>query len=676
MGGIQHPAAPRCVALVGPQSSGKTTLLESILSITGAIGRKGSVKAGTTVGDRSDEARARQISTETTIASTRYLDEAWTVLDCPGSVELAQDAHEALMVVDAAVIVCEPEPEKVVALAPLLHFLDDLAIPHLVFINKMDTATVRVRHMLQALQGVSSRPLILRQVPIRREGGVTGYVDLVSERAYTYKASEASDLIRLPESVVEREQEARQEMLEALADFDDGLMEQLLEDVQPAKKNVYDLIAADLADDLIVPVLLGAAEQDNGVRRLLKTLRHDVPEPATTAARLGLDGDGSTMAQVFKTAYVPHLGKLSLARVWRGPLEDGQTVGEAKTGGLFHIHGDTHTKVAAAETGEVVAIGRVDGLATGDLIDGQASARPMAWPDPPSPVYAHSVIVENRNEEVKLTAALQKLCEEDSALETAHEPDTGELLLRGQGDIHLQIAMERLRRRYNVGVTPVPPRVPYKETIRKRTTEHTRFKRQTGGHGQFADIHVEIRPLPRGDGFQFEDRIVGGAIPRQYIPGVEAGIRDALTRGPLGFPVVDVAVTLTDGQFHSVDSSEQAFRTAGRMAMTAALPKCEPVLLEPVHEVSIFTPNDFTAKAQRILSSRRGQILGFDARPGWPGWDEVKAHLPQADLHDLIIELRSLTFGVGSYVARYDHLTPVTGKQAARVLDTNQAVAS
>lgn len=676
MGGIKHPAAARCVALVGPQSSGKTTLLESILSVTGAIGRKGSVRAGTTVGDRSDEARARQISTETTIAATRYLDEAWTVLDCPGSVELAQDAHEALMVVDAAVIVCEPEPDKVLSLAPLLHFLDDLAIPHLVFINKMDTATVRVHHMLQALQGVSSRPLILRQVPIRREGGVTGYVDLVSERAYTYKASEASDLIQLPESVVEREQEARQEMLEALADFDDGLMEQLLEDVQPAKKNVYDLIAADLAGDLIVPVLLGAAEQDNGVRRLLKTLRHDVPEPATTAARLGLDGDGSTMAQVFKTAYVPHLGKLSLARVWRGTLEDGQVIGEAKIGGLFRIHGDIHTKTAAAETGEVAAVGRVDGLATGDLIDGQASDRPMAWPGPPSPVYAHSVIVENRNEEVKLTAALQKLCEEDSALETAHEPDTGELLLRGQGDIHLQIAMERLRRRYNVSVTPVPPRVPYKETIRKRTTEHTRFKRQTGGHGQFADIRVEIRPLPRGDGFQFEDKIVGGAIPRQYIPGVEAGIRDALARGPLGFPVVDVAVTLTDGQFHSVDSSEQAFRTAGRMAMTAALPKCEPVLLEPVYEVSIFTPNDFTAKAQRILSSRRGQILGFDARPGWPGWEEVKAYLPQADLHDLIIELRSLTFGVGGYVARYDHLTPVTGKQAARVLDTSQAVAS
>ncbi len=664
--------APRCVALVGPQSSGKTTLLESILFATGAIGRKGSIKDGSTVGDHADEARARSMSTEPSIASTSYLDDDWTIIDCPGSVELAQDSYNALMCADAAVVVCEPDLDRAVALAPVLRFLDDMAIPHMLFINKMDSASVRVADVLQALQGVSARPLVLRQIPIREHESVTGYVDLVSKRAYQYKPGQASDLVTIPDSVQGREQEARQEMLESLADFDDTLLEQLLEDVQPAKDEIYEQLSKDLAADLIVPVLLGAAEHDHGVRRLLKALRHDVPGPARSAERLQIP-EGDVAVQVFKTVHAAHAGKLSFARVWRGTVEDGMNFGDTRVSGLYRCVGANHTKLAEAGAGEVVALGRMELVSTGDILQPDGVTRGALWPEALPPVYSLAIHADNRNDEVKLSSALQKLIDEDPSLSYEQVADTGELVIRGQGDVHLLIAIDRLQRRYNVAVQGQKPQVPYKETIRKTTSQHARFKRQSGGHGQFADIHVDIKPLPRGTGFQFADTVVGGVVPRQYIPSVEHGAQDYMSQGPLGFQVVDISVTLTGGQYHSVDSSDMAFRTAGRMALQEGLPNCQPVLLEPIWEVVIATPSEYTPKAQRLLSSRRGQILGYDSRPGWEGWDEVKAYLPQEELHDLIIELRSLTQGVGTYTAKFDHLSELTGRLADRVIETRAA---
>ena len=668
------PAGPRCAALVGPHGSGKTTLLESLLFVSGAIPRKGSIKDGSTVGDASPAARARQMSVEPNLATTQFMDEAWTFIDCPGSVEFAHEAHCALMVADIAIVVCEPSIDRAPVLGPTLKFLDDHKIPHLIFVNKLDHTEARMRDVIAAIQAVSARKLVLRQVPIRDKDHVTGYVDLISERAYAYKPGKPSDLVKLPADVAPRTEEARRELLEALADFDDKLLEQLLEDTAPSKADVYADVVRTVAADQLVPVLIGSAEQDGGVRRLLKALRHDGPAEATALARLGIAAAGEPLTQVFKTQYAAHAGKLSFARVWRGPLADGATLSDgkasARVAGIFRPTGTQLAKLPKAEAGEVVALGRLEGIATGAVLtpSGAGAKGIAAWPEAPAPLFALAIAAEKRADDVKLSGALQRLAEEDASLSSHHDPDTGEYLLWGQGEMHLLVAADRLKAQYNVPVVTHPPQVPYKETIRKPVRQHARHKRQSGGHGQFADVTVEIRPLERGQGFVFEDKIVGGAIPRNFIPSVEEGIRDYLKRGPLGFPVVDVAVTLVDGQFHSVDSSDAAFKTAGGLAMREAMPNCGPVLLGPICKVAIAVPNEHTSKAQRIVSGRRGQILGFDAKPDWPGWDEVQAHLPQAEMHDLIVELRSLTMGVGTFAWSFDHLAEVTGKAAERVV--------
>lgn len=668
---MSNPSAPRCAAFVGPYGSGKTTLLESVLFITGAIRRKGSVREGNTVGDGSPESRERQMSVEVSAASTEYLGDRWTFLDCPGSIEMIQESWNALKMVDAAVVVCEPVVERALMVAPLFKFLEDQAIPHLVFINKVDTASSRIGEVLKALRSVSGPPLVLRQVPIRKGEAITGYVDLASGRAYAYRPGQASELVSAPEDVQGREKSARTELLEHLADFDDDLLEKLLEDAVPSQEEVYQQLTKTLRESQVTPVFLGAAEHDNGVRRLLKTLRHEVAQPSDTAERLGIDaGDGKALAQVFKTYHASHAGKLSLTRVWRGEITDGMTLNGGRVGGLFRMAGAQQTKVAKATVGEVVALGRMEKVSTGDVLtpSGKRPEGIVPWPDALEPIYALAVSAEKRADEVRLTGALAKLVEEDPSLSFEQNPDTNEMLLWGQGEIHLQVALARLRHRYNLEVQSRLPQVPYKETIRKSTSQHGRYKKQTGGHGQFGDVHLDIKPLPRGTGFEFSQAVVGGAVPRQYIPSVERGVKEYLNRGPLGFPIVDIVVTLTDGQHHSVDSSDIAFKMAGRIAMVEGMPKCNPVLLEPILHVTISAPNQFTSNVQRLLSGRRGQILGFQAKKDWKGWDEISAYLPQSEIHDLIVELRSLTLGVGTFSWKFDHLQELIGRLAERVI--------
>ncbi|MEH2290686.1 elongation factor G [Nostoc sp.] len=664
----------RNVAIVGPYLSGKTTLLESLLFVTGAISRKGNVKDSNTVGDSAAESRDRQMSVEVSAASTEYNGIRFTFIDCPGSIEFAQETYNALIGVDAAIVVCEPIRERVLTLAPLFKFLDDWEIPHLVFVNKMDRANIHVLETLHALKALSSRPLVAHQYPIMNGEQLTGFIDMVSEQAYKYHPGAPADPIPFPEGLKEEEHTARAEMLEALANFDDHLLEELLEDIEPSQEEILKDLKMELGADLVVPVFFGVAEQDYGVRPLLEALLREAPEPETTAERRlkNLKGD-KPLAQVLKTFYTPQGGKLSLVRIWRGKLTDGIVLNGIRTGGIYRIMGQQQQFVNEVAAGEIVALSRLEGIKTGDTISTEQQAA-MELPKAVQleAVYALAITPEKRNDEVKLSSAITKLLEEDCSLAWEQHGDTHEVILWGQGEIHLQVTLDRLRRKYNLPMTTHLPQVPYKETIRKTVASvHGRYKHQSGGHGQFGDVFLEIKPLPRGTGFNFNETIVGGAVPKQYIPGVEMGVREFLTHGPLGFPIVDVAVTLTNGSYHNVDSSEQAFKQAARLAMQTGIPQAEPTLLEPILRVDVTTPSEFTSKVLQLLSGRRGQILGYEGRNDWQGWDNVTAYLPQAEMQNFIVELRSLTLGVGSFHWEYDHLQEVPEKLAEHVIHSN-----
>ena len=669
----------RCIALVGPYMSGKTTLLEAILHRGGAISRQGTIADANTVGDGAPEARAHGMSTELNVADIEFLGDRFTFIDCPGSIEFQSESDAVLAAVDAAVVVTEPDPKRVPALQVILKQLEDRGIPHFLFLNKIDSFATPVREILPMLQPASGKPLVLRQVPIWENGIATGFVDLALERAFVYREHAPSEMIKMPASVAEREKSARFEMLEKLADYDDELMEQLLSDIQPPRDRIFDDLARELKDGLICPVLVGSASNGNGIVRLLKALRHEAPFVEETAVRVGLETN-SVAAHVMKTLYTSHGGKLSVSRILKGQIGEGDTVTgngtEERVAGVLSLMGQEAKKRGPAKTGDTVALARLEKIRTGETIttDGAGVAQ-LGAPVPPEPVLGVALSLKDRKDEVKLTTALAKAIEEDISLRLDHVQDTHQMVLWGQGEMHLRVTLERLKRKSGIDAVTRPRQIPYRETIKKPATIRGRHRKQSGGHGQYGDVVVEIQPLPRGSGFKFDEKIHGGVVPRQFIPSVEIGVTEYLKHGPLGFPVVDVAVTLTDGSYHSVDSSDMAFRQAGRLAMAEGMPKCSPVLLEPVMHVTITVPTDATSRINAMIPQRRGQILGFNAREGWPGWDVVEAQMPEAEIQDLIVELRSATAGVGTFTARFDHLAELTGRLADQVLTNHKEAA-
>ncbi len=675
-------AGPKCIALVGPFASGKTTLLEAILARTGAITRQGAIAEKNTVGDATPEARAHQMTVEVNIADTDFMGDRITFLDCPGSVEFAFESEPILAAVDLAVVVAEPDEKKIPALQVILKSLEEKRIPRLLFLNKMDKADASVRSTLELLQPASSAPLVLRAIPIWQAGVVTGFIDLALERAFVYREHAPSETIDMGDEDRAREAEARFTMLETLADYDDGLMEQLLEDIQPDRDAVFKDLVKEMRGGAICPVLIGSAEKANGIGRLLKAIRHEAPGIDNTRERLGVKEGDDAIVQVLKTLHTTHGGKLSVARVLTRSIGEGAELtgpdgSVGRVSGVFRIMGQQITKREAAQAGETVGLGKLDSAKTGmTLSSGKAPPAQIVSLGAVDPVLGMAVASAERKDDVKLSSALQKALEEDPSIRVTHVQDTGETVLEGQGEMHLRVAQERLTGKYGVAVKTHEPQVPYKETIRGSVSVRGRHKKQSGGHGQFGDVVLDIKPLPRGSGFQFEETITGGAVPRNYFSSIEEGVTEYLNKGPLGFHIVDLAVTLTDGSYHSVDSSDMAFRTAAQIGMREGMPQCKPVLLEPVLKVEIAVPSEATPRVNGIVSQRRGQLLGFDARPGWPGWDVVEAMIPQAEIRDLIVELRSATAGVGTFKATFDHLAELTGKLADQAIERASAKAA
>ncbi len=667
--GKRDPGSVRTIALVGAAGAGKTTLLEAMLFASGAIPRQGEVGVSS-VGDATPEARARGQSVELNLAGFEFMGDRYAVVDCPGSTEFAAAEDLVLPAVDLVVVVADPHPGRAALLQPIFKELERLGVPRAVFVNKIDQARGPLDEFMAALAPASAAPVVARQIPLIDKEHVTGFVDLALERAYIYRPGQPSQIVDLPQDVAELEAEARFHMLEQMADYDDALMEQLLSDLTPSRDLVFADLVAEMNQGQIVPVFFGSASNGFGVRRLLKALRHETPEVSQAAARLGLDGP---CAYVFKTSYAGQAGKLSYARILGGALKDAEELtasngDRSRAGGLFIVSGGTTRKVDHAAAGDVVAIAKIEAARAGQVLsfDGKSRTPQLNFREPLH-LYAMAVAAKDRKDDVRMSAALTKLAEEDPTLRVVLDPETQETLIFGQGEAHVQVTLDRLRRRFNVEAATSAPKISYRESIRKGVTQRGRHKKQTGGHGQFGDVVIEIKPLPRGSGFAFSQRITGGVVPKQWIPAVEQGVRDAMQKGPLGFPVTDVEVVLTDGSYHSVDSSEMAFRQAGRLAMSEGLAACGAYLLEPVEKLHINAPSASTSKITQAISARRGQILGFAPREGWSGWDEIEVCLPRHERQELIAELRGLTQGLGDFTAEFDHMAELTGRLAEEV---------
>jgi len=662
-------AGTRTIALVGPGGAGKTSLAEALLFAAGAIGRQGSVADGTSVGDSSPEARARGSSTELNLMHFDYMDDRYALIDAPGSVGFAADGALGTAAADLAIVVVDPDPNRALLTEPTLRQLEALGIPHLIFVNKIDQARGSIQNLLEALQPMSNSPLIARWIPIRDGEKIAGFVDIALERAYYYRPGQPSEQKEIPADLADREALERNQMLEHLADHDDALLEQLLMDEVPDRETVFADLAKETGAGQIVPVLFGSAANGFGIRRLMKSLRHEVPDPAKTAERLSASGP---CAYIFKVSHGGAMGRLSLARAFGGTLKEGVEIatssGETvRVGALFAMQGDKTVKVAEAKPGDVVAIAKVEDVHAGEWLAG-GKAPPAPKVATPTRNFALAIATKDRKDDVRLSTALHKLTEEDAALEWEQDEAMHETRLKGVNDEHLKVTLDRLRRRYGVAVDSRAPAIGYKESIRRLVTQRGRHKKQSGGHGQFGDTVIEVKPLQRGGGFKFGDRITGGVVPKQWIPAVEDGVRDALVKGPLGFPVVDVEVTLIDGSYHTVDSSEIAFRTAGRIGMSEALGQAQPHLLEPVMRVTVVAPSNSTSRVTSAIASRRGQMLGMDTREGWSRWDQVEALIPEAEMQGFDAELRSLSQGLATYQATFDHLAELNGTLADKVV--------
>ncbi len=663
----------RVIALVGPAGAGKTSLAEAMLFAAGATDRLGSTATGSSIGDFSPEARARGGSTETNLYHFDYLGDHFAILDCPGSVGFSADGARALAIADVAIVVVDPDPARAPLAAPALRALDELGIPHIIFANRIDQAHGRIRDLLSALQPMSVSPLIARQVPIWDGEKVSGFIDLALERAFKYRPGKESERIEIPSDVLDRESEARTHMLEQLADHDDELLEQLLMDQVPAPEKVFHDLARETGENLGISVLFGSAASSWGVRRLLKALRHEVPGPAAAASRLGVT-DAAMYA--FKIVH-GSIGRLAMARALGGEIKEGAELesadgGHARLAALFSVQGEKTHKVGAARDGDIVAVAKVDGAKAGEWLTSGATPPPVDIALP-ARNCAQAIEPADRKDDVKLSGALQRLLEEDCALVVEHDDANHELRLRGVNDEHLGTVIARLKRRFGVEVKSHAPTIGYRESIRRPVTQKGRHKKQSGGHGQFGDVIIEVKPLPRGSGLKFDEKITGGAVPKQWIPAVEEGVREATAKGPLGFPVVDCSVTLIDGSYHSVDSSELAFRLAGRMAMQEALHAAQPHLLEPIHKLTVVCPSSATSRITSAVAGRRGLMLGMGPRDGWTGWDRVEALLPEAELSGLEAELRSQSQGLASYESEFDHLSELNGTLADKVVQPRVA---
>ncbi len=680
----------RNVVIVSHGGAGKTTLTEAMLFAAGATDRMGRVEEGNTVTDFEPEEISRKSSISSAAAFCEWGGNKITLIDTPGYINFLEDAKACVRAADGAVIIMSPisgikaETEKV------WEYLNEFGLPRIIFVAKMDKDRADIGTVLKECEKGFCREATPVQIPIGSEGSFKGIIDLLKMKAYVTDEGGKTQETEIPADMKDKADEFRGKMIEKIAESDDALIEKYLETGELSQDEVVSGLRKGCISGKVTPVLCGAPPKGIGVPQLLDMVTLALPNPVEKAgtapikvkdargaeAVLKTDKNGPLAAVVFKTIADPFAGKLSLFRVISGQLKSDSTIfnanreKEERIGQVFYLMGKKQVPAQVIKAGEIAAVAKLKDTVTGDTLCEKAhpcTAEPIKYQEP---VMAFAIEAKNKGEEDKISNGLHRLLEEDPTLRFQRDEQTKEMILSGMGQLHLEITLERLKRKFGTEVVMKTPKIPYKETIRSRTKIQGKYKKQSGGRGQYGDTWIEIEPLGRGGGFEFVDKIVGGAIPRQYIPAVEKGIVEAMHEGVIaGYPVVDIRVTLYDGSYHEVDSSEMAFKIAGSMGFKKGVLECRPALLEPIMDVTVVVPEDTMGNVIGDLNSRRGKVQGM-ASSG--SNQKVTAQVPMADMLNYAPALNSITSGRGMYAMSFSHYEEVPSHLAQKVIDESK----
>jgi elongation factor G len=674
----------RNIGFVGHGGVGKTSLCDAILFRTSMTNRLGRVDDGTATTDFDPEEVKRQISINTALAFCEYRNHRITLVDMPGYGDFIAEARAGLRVVEGAVIVVDAVAGVEVQTEKVFKFAQEYGLPRLVFVNRMDRERADFARALDSVQRRLKGRFVPLQVPVGQEAGFRGVADVVRMKANVQVEGGKIEEVDIPAELAATVADYREKLVEAVAETDDELLSRYLEQGSLEPDEVVTALRAAIGAGKLVPVLCGSAAKTLGVRSLLDLVVDAFPSPADREPVSGVDPRSKApatrspnakepfLALVFKTLTDPHVGKLTLFRIFSGTLGANSQVhnatreGRERVGHVAHMQGKEQRPVEALGPGEIGVVAKLRETLTGDTLCAEQAPillAPMVFPEP---AISFALQPKAKGDEDKISNALARLAEEDPTLKYHYDPETKQLLISGVGQLHIEVTLERMKRKFGAEVILLPPRIPYKETVKGRAQVQGRHKKQTGGRGQFGDCWIEVEPLPRGGGFEFVDKIFGGAIPRNFIPSVEKGVRARLERGVIaGYPVVDIRVTLYDGSYHSVDSSDIAFQLAGSIAIEKGVLESRPCLLEPIMNVEVTAPSSLAGDVIGDLNSRRGKIVGME-----PSGDttQVRAQVPMAEMLNYEPHLRSMSGGRGSYSMEFSHYEELPGMLAEKVI--------
>jgi elongation factor G len=679
----------RNIALVGHTASGKTQLASAILSDTGMINRFGKVDDGTTVTDFDEEEIARKHTLSASLAFAEWNKQKINIIDTPGMGNFLADARAGLQVADAAVVVVDAVAGVMVQTEKVWEAAKEMGLPRLVVVNRLDRDRASLERALQALRATCDRAIVPIQLPIGEEKAFKGVVDLVAKKAFVFESNGSGRFAEaaIPGEMTAAVATAREALIEMVAEADEKLMEKFFEAGTLTDEELVAGLRAATAAGKVFPLVCTSAIANIGIPQFLDAVVAYVPSPAERPFR-GVDKSGAPVlrpasdkspaaAFVWKTIADPFAGRITMFRVVSGALKSDSTVHNKtrdtpeRLGALVLLQGKTQTTVPEVKAGDLGAVAKLKETLTNDTIADKTD--PITFPPLtfPEPLLSYAIEPKTRGDDDKINTSMHRLEEEDPSIGYSRDPQTKELLLSGQGQLHIEVTVAKLKRRFSVDVNLKPPRIPYRETIRSATEAHGRHKKQTGGHGQFGDCKIKVEPLARGADFEFVDDIFGGSIPRQFIPAVEKGVQDARTRGYLaGFPMVDFRVTVFDGSYHDVDSNELSFKLAGSLAFKDAMTRARPTILEPVMNVEVYAPSDFAGDLMGDLNGRRGRIAGMDTRGATT---VIKAQVPMSEMLTYEQHLTSATGGRGSYHMEYSHYDEVPAHLQTKIIAAAKA---